>query len=344
MKVGILTFHDGINYGAFFQVYSLQSFLLRHGFDCQVINYKSLGFTNREYRVFLKLRQPIYSIRNIRKIMQFKEAHKKLRLTKRIFTQKGLSELSFDRIVIGSDEVWNFGTRLIGYDPVYFSQGLRAERMISYGASFGSIRTGRLVPEQLKEALGRIAYVSVRDGNSASIMRTISDKPVRIVLDPTFLVDLRSELVLPREKEFILVYGAFSSKMVHEVVEYAKLVGKKTISVGYRLPWCDVSLDTLSPFQWLGYFVTADRVVTTMFHGMICSILNQKEFCMFITPYRQNKLGSFLSDVGLADRMVDENVSLKDIFSRKIDYSNVNSILQTKRRESEKFLLEALQA
>ncbi|MDD5063424.1 MAG: polysaccharide pyruvyl transferase family protein [Phycisphaerae bacterium] len=342
MKIGILTFHDGINYGAFFQVYSLQSFLLQHGFDCQVINYKSPGFTKREYRVFLKLRRPVYFVRNVRKIIQFKKAHKKLRLTKRIFTLKGLSKLLFGRIIIGSDEVWNFSTRLIGYDPVYFSQGLQAERIISYGASFGSIKANQPVPEQLKEALGRIAHISVRDDNSADIMRVISDKPVRIVLDPTFLVDLSSEAVLPREKGFILVYGSFSSKMVRKIVEYARFVGRKTISVGYRLPWCDVSLDTLSPFQWLGYFAAADCVITTMFHGMIYSILNQKEFCMFITPYRQNKLGNFPSDIKLSERIVDENVSLKDVFSRKIDYSQVNSILQTKRNDSAKFLLEAL--
>jgi len=344
MKIGILTFHDGFNYGAFFQTYCLQSFLLQHGFDCQVINYKSLGFTKREYRVFLKLRRPIYSMRNVRKIVKFKKAHEKLRLTKRVFTQKGLSKLLFDGIIIGSDEVWNFSTRLIGYDPVYFSQGLQAERIISYGASFGSIKAGQSIPQQLKDALGRIAYISVRDDNSAGIMRAISDKSVRVVLDPTFLVDLRSEAVLPREKGFILVYGAFSSEMARKIVEYARFVGRKTISVGYRLPWCDVSLDNLSPFQWLGYFATADCIITTMFHGMIYSILNQKEFCMFITPYRQNKLGGFPSDIKLSDRVVDEDVSLKDVFSRKIDYSQVNSILQTKRGESAKFLLEALQA
>jgi len=344
MKVGILTFHDGINYGTFFQVYALQSFLIQHGFDCLVINYKSVGFTKREYQVFLKLRRPAYTMRNIWKIAQFKKAQKKLRLTRRIFRQKRLSTLSFDRVIIGSDEVWNFGTKRIGYDPIYFSQGLQADRIISYAASFGSTKVDEALPEQLKDSLKRIECISVRDENSANIMRAISDKPVQIVLDPTFLVDFKSEAILPCDKGFILVYGAFNRNMVHRILEYARFVGKKTVSVGYRLPWCDISLDTLSPLQWLGYFANCDCVITTMFHGLIYSLLNEKEFCMFRTPYRGNKLGNLPSDLGLSNYVVDENASLKDVFARQIDYSKVNPTIETRRRQSEKFLLEALQA
>lgn len=344
MKVGILTFHDGINYGAFFQVYALQSFLLRHEFDCQVINYKSIGFTKREYKVFLKLRRPIYSIRNIQKIAQFKKAHKKLLLTKRIFRHKKLSTLSFDRIIIGSDEVWNFGTTLIGYDPVYFSKGLEADRIISYAASFGSIKTSEAVPEQLRSSLYRIEYISVRDENSANIMSLISKKPVQIVLDPTFLVDLKPEAIQPCEQGLILIYGSFSKKMIHQILEYARFVRRKTVSVGYKLPWCDISLDTLNPFQWLGYFANCDCVITTMFHGMIYSILNEKQFCMFSTPYRENKFGNLPSDLGLSSRVVDENGSVKGVFAGEIDYSKVDARIETKRRQSKKFLLEALQS
>ena len=357
MKVGILTFHDGINYGAFFQVYALQSFLLQHGFQCQVINYKSLGFTLREYKAVLapwrlpkrriirnvaKLGRK--SIKNIAKLAKFKMAHRRLHLTKRIFREDTLATLYFESIVIGSDEVWNFGSDLIGYDPVYFSQGLKAGRIISYAASFGNIKAHEVVPEQLRNALNRIEYVSVRDENSAKIMRAIRKKPVQITLDPCFLVDLEPEAITPNERGFILIYGAFSKKMVWQILEYARFVGKKTISAGYNLSWCDISLDTLSPFQWLGYFANCDCVITTMFHGMTFSLLNQREFCMFSTPYRKNKVGNFLSDLGLSNRFVDENESIKDAFAGEIDYSKINARIETKRCQSEEFLLGALQS
>jgi hypothetical protein len=344
MKVGILTFHDGFNYGAFFQAYCLQNFLVQHGIDCQFINYKNIGFTKREYKVFLKLRRPIYSMRNIRKILRFKKAQKKLFLTKRIFNQKKLYKLTFDRIIMGSDEIWNFKSHLIGYDPTYFSQGLRADRFISYAASFGNIEAYEDVPQALRDLLNRLEYVSVRDENSANIMRAICEKPVQIVLDPTFLVDLTHDAILPDERGFILVYGSFSKKIIHQILEYARFVGVKTISVGYRLPWCDLSLDALSPFQLLGYFATCDCVFTTMFHGMIYSILNHKDFCMVETPYRRNKVGNLLYELGLSNRMINENDSIKDVFSARIDFLKVNKLLEEKRIHSKEFLLKALKS
>lgn len=351
MQVGILTFHDGINYGAFFQVYALQSFLVQHGFDCRVINYKSIGFTKREYKAFLgpRLLRPRrlvkgIIIKNIVKIARFKMAHRRLNFTRRIFEEDNLSKLHFDAIVIGSDEVWNFGSRLIGYEPVYFSQGLQAGRIISYAASFGKTKADEAIPEELKNALNRIDYVSVRDENSANIMRAITKKPVQITLDPCFLVDLKPEAITPHNAGFILIYGFFNKTMIHQVLEYACSVGKKTVSVGYNLPWCDIRLDMLNPFQWLGYFAACDCVITTMFHGMIFSLLNQKEFCMFSTPYRQNKVGNFLSDLGLSNRFVDKDGSIKGAFAEEIDYSQVNARIETKRRQSKEFLLKALQS
>ena len=283
-------------------------------------------------------------IKNIVKIARFKMAHRRLHLTKRIFREDKLATLYFDSLIIGSDEVWNFGTELIGYDPVYFSQGLKAGRIISYAASFGSRRTDEAAPEQLRNLLNRVEYVSVRDENSANIMRAITTKPVQITLDPCFLVDLKPEAITPHERGFVLIYGFFSKTMIDQVLEYARSVGKKTVSVSYSHPWCDISLDTLSPFQWLGYFAACDRVITTMFHGMIFALLNQKEFCMYSTPYRKNKVGNFLSDLGLSSRLVDENGAIKGVFAKEIDYPRVNARIETRRRQSEDFLLGALQS
>lgn len=347
MKVGILTFHDGINYGAFLQVYALQSFLLRHGFECQVINYKSLGFTLREYKCFLGPRVLLdwrTFGRNLVKVLRFKMAQRKLHTTNRIFTESGIGKLQFDAVVIGSDEVWNSGTDLIGYDPVYYSRGLKAGRLVSYAASFGATKSHEGVPQELRDLLNRIGYVSVRDRNSAAIMSAITRRSVQTVLDPTFLVDLGAEAKTPHHRGFVLVYGFFTERMRQQVLAYARSLGKTTIAVGYPVPWCDASLATLNPFQWLGYFKNCDSVITTMYHGMIFAMLNKKEFCMFSTPYRENKVGTFLKDLGLADRFVGKNETIQSAFAQKIDYSIVSARIEALRRESEGFLLGALRS
>jgi exopolysaccharide biosynthesis predicted pyruvyltransferase EpsI len=132
--------------------------------------------------------------------------------------------------------------------------------------------------------------------------------------------------------------------MISEILDYAHSVGGKTISVGYRMPWCDFSFDALSPFQWLGYFAACDCVITTMFHGMIYSVLNHRDFCMLETPYRKNKVGNLLDELGLSGRMINENESVKDVFSARIDFLKVDELLEKKCVRSKEFLLRALKS
>ncbi|MBW2166434.1 MAG: polysaccharide pyruvyl transferase family protein, partial [Deltaproteobacteria bacterium] len=53
MKIGILTFHDGINHGGFFQAYSTFSLLRSWGHDVEIINYKNSTHWFKEYKAFL---------------------------------------------------------------------------------------------------------------------------------------------------------------------------------------------------------------------------------------------------------------------------------------------------
>ena len=342
LKVGILTYHDGFNFGAYLQVYALQRFLQENGFQCKVINYKKIGFTFREYKYALSIRRPYLLLRTVVKIAKFKVAHRRLNLTDRMFSNKELVSLCFDGIIIGSDEVWNFGSKLIGYDPVYFSAGLKSERIISYAASFGNIQNHENISEEIRENLRQINYVSVRDINSSNIMNEIINAPVTIVLDPTFLFDLKPEAIKPNEENYILIYGNFTKKMIKRIKEYALYVRKKTISVGYYLPWCDSSVIAINPFQWLGYFVNCDCIITTMYHGMIFAVLNHKEFCMVRTPYRVNKVGDLLEDLGLSKRWVEEDESIRDRFAETINYNKVDMKIEIKRHQSKDFLLRAL--
>ena len=39
MKIGILTFHRALNYGAFLQAYATKSFLGSNGFDAEMVDY-----------------------------------------------------------------------------------------------------------------------------------------------------------------------------------------------------------------------------------------------------------------------------------------------------------------
>jgi polysaccharide pyruvyl transferase WcaK-like protein len=320
----------------------MQSYLEQLGLDVHVINYKSQGFTEREQQCFILPHDAIGTERNKEKMSRFWKAHEKLNMTERMYTEEELAAHSFDNVVIGSDEVWNFSTELIGYDPVYFSRSLNADRIISYAPSFGCVNAGDPIPAEVREQLQRLDSVAVRDVNSSRIMEGITGRPVPVVLDPTFLVDLSDQAVLPDDDGYILVYGFFTQPMIDSIRRYADQSGKRTVAVGYRQDWCDESRDVISPFEWLGYFRNCDCVVTTMFHGMIYSILNQKRFCMYVTDYRRNKLGTLLKDIGFDSRAVDETANLEGVLEAACDYDKAMAVIDEKRAYSKQFLNRAL--
>ncbi|MFV0347369.1 MAG: polysaccharide pyruvyl transferase family protein [Halodesulfovibrio sp.] len=342
MTTGILTFHDGINYGAFCQVYSLFSYLRSQGLDVQVLNYKNPGFEERERQCFILPGNADLTARNMRKMALFEEAHSLLNMTPRLRSQEDLARHAFDAVVVGSDEVWNFSTELIGFDPVYFSHGVQADRLVSYAPSFGTVNAGDAIPDAVCEGIRRFSSISVRDANASRVVQGITGTAAPIVLDPTFLTDLSAQAVLPEEKDYILVYGFFSPPMVESIRAYARKAGKKTVALGYYREWCDVNRDIITPFEWLGYFMQSDCVVTTMFHGMIYSILNRKPFCMFMTDYRRNKVGTLLDDAGLAHAIAVQHDDPAAVLNGHFDYAAAYASIDAKRAFSRNYLAQAL--
>ena len=95
MKIGIITFHWAINYGAVLQCYALQETLKALGHDVFVINYKPKRFDNTfwtfiRYRMFLHPKAYYRDIKKEKKIMLFR--NKYLNLTQRYFSTKELQE------------------------------------------------------------------------------------------------------------------------------------------------------------------------------------------------------------------------------------------------------------
>ncbi len=322
----------------------MQCLLEKMGHEVFVINYKSLGFTYREYRVFFSPFHPLYSVKNIKKIYKFRKIQNRLNLTKRIFTQESLEKMHFDAVVIGSDELWNYQSYLIGCDPVYFSKSLNTDKKISYAASFGSVNSDSNLPDNLKDLLNSIEYLSVRDDNSKELIESNLARQVEIVLDPTFLYDF-SRLIdrsFANEGKYILVYGLFDGEMKENILQFAKKKGLKIISVGYRYRWCDENKALVDPFQWLSYFSGAEYVITTFYHGLCYSMITKRQFCFLHTAERAKKIGSLLKKTGLEDRRIEKNISVEKVFEGIINYKEVYEKIGNLRENSLNFLEKAL--
>ncbi|MCW8895345.1 polysaccharide pyruvyl transferase family protein [Sulfurimonas sp.] len=338
MKIGILTFHDGFNFGAYLQVYSQHKFLLSQGIENEIINYKNFRHWWEEYKVFLCTKNPVTLFTNIIKIFKFKKEHDKLKFSKFTFDVSNTDE--YDLIIVGSDEIWNYNNPLFGLDEVYFSKSLKFKKIISYAASFGTVNCDEALNENVKKCLNSFSSISVRDTNSKCIIeKNLSKKPIMTV-DPTFLIEF-NDLPAISTSNYILVYGAgFSDTIIKEAIALSRNKNKQLLSVGYKNKWCDRNIIGIDPFTWMSYMKNADFIVTTMFHGTMFSVKFRRNFILELTPYRKNKLVYFLDKFNLDSIIYNKEKSVEDMYNTGINYADINNKLEDFIKESKEYLLD----
>ena len=343
MKIGILTFHDGINHGAYLQCYGLYKTIENMRHDVKIINYKNFKHWWKEYRCFLWTKNPRILYANIRKIFKFKVEQRKLSKTSFTFSCEKVNKEEFDIIVVGSDIIWNYKNPLFGFDPIYFGNFLNAKKIISYAGSFGDIDMNDSLPNEAINGLKKFSKISVRDDNSLKILSKIINKPIKLVIDPTFLYDYTKEEKKCIYKNFILIYAyQINLDQVKQVKEFAKKKNLNTIAIAYNQPWCDRNIISLSPFEWLGYFRQADYIITSTFHGTIFSIKYNKKFVTIPNIHIDNKLRYIMEITELKKRILQNQNNIEKLLSLDIDYKIVNKKLSQFILESKNYLKESL--
>ena len=341
MKVGILTFHDGPNHGAFLQAYALMKIIQEKGHDGYIINYKNKRHHVMEsYLPILRFRRPIRFIDFYKKHRAFKIAHKHLNLTPRTTNPTVVKKNHFDLAVIGSDVVWNY--KIFGLDDLFFGD-LNANKIISYAPSFGWVTTDEIIPG-LADKLRRFDKISVRDTNTKNIVKKTLNVDAPIVLDPTLIYNFNDD-----EKntynpqiigDYILVYSYISNdEVIGRIKKVARDNDLKIVAVGYRQLWCDKVFMGVGPFEWLSLFENAKTILTSTFHGTIFSIKNEKPFYFIANEKAKKRVQSLFDTCKIgADLDVDEGQLLKI----EPNYLSVNRNLKPEIEKSLDWLSESI--
>ena len=307
MKVGILTFHDGFNHGAFLQAFALQRTIAGLGHDCVVINYKNRLHRWREnIRPFYKFRRPTTAINWMQKARAFRRDQAAFHCGPLTTRPLNVLKTRYDAIVVGSDVVWDY--RLFGYDDLYFG-GANAERMIAYAPSFGGISPEAQVPDAIRAGLRRFDTILVRDEHTRTIVQACVGHDVDRAVDPALLYDFSGHEQATRRidhhQPFLLVYAyAVQPEGQRELQQYARAHNLALIAVGYPQPWCDRSFVNVGPFEWLAWFRQAHAIVSSTFHGCVFALKYGRPLAVNMTETIRHKVPLLLSDIGLEDRVV----------------------------------------
>jgi hypothetical protein len=302
LKVGILTYHDGFNHGAFLQAFSMQKVLESCGHHVCVINYKNKVHARKEgWRQLIKYRRPRRFLDFFEKRTAFHQAHSQFNLSSYTTDPEEVDRLGLDAVVVGSDVVWNY--KIFGYDDLYFG-GVKATKRIAYAPSFGWIGGDDPGIEETTAGLRRFDHISARDENTQRIAERVTGIQPPKVLDPTFLIDFAPyEQMTERIRRlppFLLVYAhSITDDHVAQVMAFAKKEGLICLATGYRQPWCDKNCIGVGPFEWLALYRAARFVVTSTFHGTIFSVKYEKPFVVSMNEMAKIRVGSLLKTLQL---------------------------------------------
>lgn len=185
-RVGIMSMQRIRNYGSTLQAYGLRRMLESLGCEVRFVGYRPgpclVGSRGRGLpRPVAKLTEALGGSGPLR--ARFAYANHKRCYDARTWPLLGLSAEpdcstdDLDMLVIGSDEVFNCAQSNpnVGFSPDLFGAGFRSGRTVTYAASCGNTTLGRLrelgVAERVTGWLGALDAVSVRDENTATVVR-----------------------------------------------------------------------------------------------------------------------------------------------------------------------------
>lgn len=373
MKVGILTYHRALNYGAFLQAICLCKRLNQEeDVYAEIIDYDMLSIQNLykqltgntiknriKYLANVLLKKNYIVVLDI--FEAFQRGYEKARdlLSKDSLISDDMDAFTtfvkgkYDVIISGSDEIWKIKPARSFPNP-YFLPGDLGCRKFSYAAS-ARMNFGSLPKDQhgkLNGYLKDYEFVSVRDRLTYSAVQKegISEEKLMLSCDPSFLYDfpenengvrdlLKGKCKLDPNKK-ILVLADIHRKTAESIVSQVK-DEYNVISTSLKNSKC-INLSDLDPFEWRLLISKADMVVSSIFHGVCFCIANNTPFVAVAREDKKSKLQELLYNTELESRYVEEKDALsldwKKTFSLARENADYRDFVLRQRKNFDIFL------
>lgn len=315
LKIGVLTFHRCINYGSYWQARCLVEGLRARGHDAVILDHDSRLINLAEwkcaYQPVLPTAVPSSDYPVYReKILKFFRSFDTLPLSPRFRLDDPAAMEHYDVVVVGSDEVWNLFHPWYGNCPLFYGDGIRARRLISYAASFGNYSASRGLPTDRAERLRQFEAISVRDENAQLLVKNATGIKPPLVLDPClqFLIEPEERDLDFLKTPYLAVYGHnFSEPFIREIKQWAAQKKLPLISIGYRNDWADAQWIAADPHEFAHFIARSEAVATNFFHGCVFALRFKKPFVCETSPYRSIKVQGLMAKVGGETHLVTQD-------------------------------------
>lgn len=370
LKIGILTLPIAENYGGILQAIALYRYLHNQGHDVVLIYKQTQQVLWRKIVISILRKIPFHDFKNFkanhimmqewekRKVFHRPFIEKEIfKISEDLYTKQDLETLAkkenFDAVIVGSDQVWRKAYINDKYYKSYFFDFIDGTetKKIAYAASFGKdYWEGKDDSEEITKLLKDFTAISTRELSGVDICtNTFGYENAEHVLDPTMLMnkDFYIGEIISKYDISNIAKSGLVTYVLDEEQEKEKIINfvKESVNIKnvHYLKGFNSSKTIYSVPEWLASFAYADFVVTDSFHGMVFSIIFEKDFVVIGNHARGlDRFISLLSMLHLEDRMVFciEDIACREL--KSIDYCKVSKILEDKKKKSMEFLIGAL--
>ena len=353
MKIGILTIHHAVNYGAVWQAYALSRYLSNAGHEVETIDYRPTVAVKWYHQGFRFGRHP-----NVVRTLQYLSFQRFIR--NRIPLGKPecsdasqLASISdrYNVIVAGSDQIWCTAEGSFrGFDPNFFlgfCDGGRV-RKVSYAASAGNTKDFGKNSVEIGRLLGEFQALAVRDRPTAALVEAVTGRRPEVVLDPVFLHDFKEVTGHVRASNDLVIFADQPRRFDAIAKVLARRYGLRIVSLVLPSNVADHWVRIVTPVEWLRRMKGARLVLTDYFHGAAVSLQFGRPVVVASPSNKTRKITDLLRRVGLMDLYIGAGNSAPDSIFPLLDdapafSAEIERRLRKPKEDSKNYLANALE-
>lgn len=360
-KVGIATWYRNGNFGGTLQAFALANVIDKFGYQSEFISY--LPNYNIKNKILRLLKNLVFSLfypsssSSRKMIWSFvkNELQQSPTFTMYDHLQKYAND-NYSAAICGSDQIWNCVKCI---EEFYFLTFIEKDKRIAYAPSVGVQSINKQYHDKFCQYISEIPFLSIRETKGQSIIKEITGRNAKLVLDPTLLLTAEEWLQFSKkqstenvniDKEYILCY------FIGENIEYYKFVNKFAAKVNLPIYYISSKRKDMGDSQipcgvreFIKQIDNAKYFFTDSFHGLCFSIIFQKHVGVFWRfsendPISQNsRVANLINLLNLNILIVDKDTVFESFISSPPNYCTSNIILDMLRKDSIDYLYNALQ-
>ena len=346
--IGIITIISH-NLGNRLQNYALQEYLLSKDYEVKTIPMSSQSLIKREIKFIIKL--ALSSFTKKCQSVSWQCFDRKIRWEN--YSVKNNSEdlvKKYDCFIAGSDQIWN---PLFHFDQDrMFLTFARKEQRIAYAASIGISELPKECEKDYKEMFNGFSALSVREDDAAKIIKKLTNRSAKVVLDPTMLLtkekweEVTKSSRINIKYKYVVKYflGVRNNKYDEYIENRAKEIGAKVLDI---TKYNKENNNVIGPAEFVYLIANSNGVFTDSFHGTVFSLLFEKPFVVFDRPPEKgtgnmsSRLDTLLSKFDIKEQRIVDDSQIFNLHT-EVDYKKIGAILQKERKIAEDYLKEAL--